>query len=359
MNAEQISVPSIPSIPHIPKWSGNTSVNTQNTAINPCTDHAPAAAMFGTHLFVAYKGTDNHNIALTTYNGTTWAGDNVIKCPSSWPQTDDGPALCVFESTLYMVYRGTGDEDNHLWMAWLSNNASIDGTGWQGDVGVNSLLATGVAEVETDHHQASLSVYPYNGADALWVAYQKNSDFYMAVYQGGKFVYNTKVNDMTGSISPESDTNPCIAPYYVESLDKTVLYMTYKARHSNNLMYAYWDGSTWTGDDDINVTMHVPIVIPQTPESNVAPVLIPQGSKLHMYFKAAHSNDLYEAALHNQAWKGNVAINMVSSITPQSDYNPGGAVFTQTIDKKTTETLVLVYKNEDDDSNQLMTAYYE
>lgn len=347
----KISLPSI--ISHLPRWSGAVSINSLNSSINPCTDHAPAAAMFGKYIFAAYKGEGNHNIAMTTFDGSNWAGDNVIECPNSWPQTDDGPALCVFNNTLYMVYRGTGDENDRLWMAWLEDDTKIDGTDWQGDVSVNSLLASGVSEVKTDYHQASLAVFPYQGNDALWVAYQNNSDFYMAVYQNGQFVYNSKVNDMEGDISPESDTNPCISTYYMRSLEQDVLYMTYKGRHSNDLYYAYWDGTTWTGNEEINIPISIPIIHPQQPKTDVCPVTIPRFKGLHMFYKGGGSDTMYKMTLHNQVWRGNFSIATLSTINPETDKSPSGAVYSHL----THHALVLVYKNPD--TNQVMVAYHE
>jgi hypothetical protein len=335
----------IPSLPSRKKWTGNEPITTTNqpSTQHPTTSAAPGMAQFGDLLFVVYKSSTDTSTWQVTYDGTSWVGDTGIQIAnaSHAPKTSDGPALAVYNGVLYMAYKSASDDS--LWMSWLDSPTTASNQ-WQGDVGVSSMKTSlpGGFNPQTQH-APSLAVYNYNGSPALWMAWQYSSDFYVAVYQNSQWVFTSKVNDMAGGLSPESNYGPSIAAY------NELLYMVFKARHSDDLMWATWDGTTWAGNQDIEV-VHKPVE--KNPASNYAPCIAPVWDELALVFKAAHHNTLLSAQLNNQVWSGNRPIKEVSHIDPQTEIGVGAAAFTS---GKTTE-LVMAYPYPG--SNQIYVAFH-
>lgn len=162
---------------------------------------------------------------------------------------------------------------------------------------------------------------------------------YTAFFDGSAWHGNTKIEDQPGGISPESNYNPGVTVF------NNWLYLIYKGAHSNTLYSCWYDGTKWNGN--IKISDQLGKI---SPESNYCPNAIVYKGLLFIVYKGASSNALYSAWFDGTTWFGNKKISsQPGDITPESDHNPGLAVFN--------DKLYIIYKGVD--SDDIYTAYFQ
>lgn len=225
-----------------------------------------------------------------------------------------------------MIYKGAHSDTLY--------SSFFDGTAWHGDTKIED--QPGNISPETNYNPG---VVVFN--NWLYVIYKgaHSNTLYSCWYDGKKWNGNIKISDQRGKISPESNYCPNAAVY------KGTLFIVYKGANSNELYSACFDGTTWFGDKKISSQ---PGNI--SPESNYNPGMVVFDDKLYIIYKSPNSDDLYTAYYQDDTWFGNTKIkDQQGGISPQSDHNPGVAVFNN--------SMYIIYKGANTD--KLYTALYD
>jgi cytolysin (calcineurin-like family phosphatase) len=218
---------------------------------------------------------------------------------------------------MWMVYRGDSD---------ALYSAFFDGATWYGDVKIAD--QPGDISPKSDHNPG---ICVYN--ERLYAVYKgaDKSDLYMCWTDGSSWAGDQKISSMPGGIAPNSNNRPCLVVFEGQ------MWAIYRSASSNDLYQAVFDGTTWSGDQKISSMPGS--ISPKTSEGVDAVVF--KGC-LYLVYKGESSNDLYTAWFDGQTWHGNTKIkDQPGGIAPQSDHNPGLAVFDG--------RLYIVYKAGDDD----------
>jgi hypothetical protein len=162
-----------------------------------------------------------------------------------------------------------------------------------------------------------------------------DNDLYLTWHDETRWRGNIKISTMLGSIDPKSNYSPNLA------LFKNALYMVYKGWNSNALFMAWFDGTTWHGNEPIFING-------VNPQSNFNPGICAYKGRLHLVYKGWDRDVLRSASFDGQAWYGNVPIS-VDGVNPRSTYCPRICVFNN--------ALYAVYKGWD--SNALHAAWFD
>jgi hypothetical protein len=221
--------------------------------------------------------------------------------------------------SLYLIYKG--ESSDTLYTTYF------DGTTWCGDVKISQEVGKTIQEVGgVSQEVAGISpesnynpgVAVYNNRLYLVYKGEDSNTLYTAYFDGNRWYGNAKISDQPGKISPESNYNPGFAVY------NNRLYLVYKGEGSNTLYTAYFDGTRWYGNEKIS---DQPGKI--SPESDYNPGVAVYDNRLYLVYKGEGSNTLYTAYFDGTKWYGNDKISdQPGGISPESNYNPGVAVFT-------------------------------
>jgi hypothetical protein len=177
--------------------------------------------------------------------------------------------------------------------------------------------------------------------DNLTIIYKgaSSNTLYTAFFDGATWFGNTKISDQYGGISPESNYNP------IPVLFNNRLYLVYKGVHGDSLYSAYYEGNSWFENIEIK---KYPTGI--TPETNYNPGGAVFTGRLYYVYKGEGSNTLYSMDFDGSSWYGNIAIeDQPGGISPDSNYNPGVAVYNN--------RLYIIYKGSG--SNTLYSAWFD
>jgi prepilin-type processing-associated H-X9-DG protein len=97
-----------------------------------------------------------------------------------------------------------------------------------------------------------------------------------------------------------------------------LLYMIYKSPNNNDLNYAYFDGYAWHGNSEIYKQLGG-----IRPQSDSNPGLAVFKGRLHMSYKGPHNDDLNIAYFDGSTWSGNTEIfKQPPGLKPVSNYSP-------------------------------------
>lgn len=324
-------------IPLSPKeeWVGNESINElSGGVINPRSSQSPAVANFASSLIVTYRGTgDNNLIYQSLYSSSTWSQDLPIKVSGHNIGTSAGPSLAVFNNTLYMAYRSSAKIDGEypIMLATLAGGQTSN-TAWQGD----TPLKINSEQLPTDH-APSLTVQGTGGSARLWLGWQKDSDLFTATFDGTTWTNNGQIEDVASNGTPSSNYNAAICGY------GSSVWVIFKARHSNHLMWAAYNTVTklWSGNLDIEDKRG----IMAKPKSDRPPGIAVFENSMYITYKGEGSNDIYQAMLTDQAWSGNKPIYQSSDIAPTTDQPPGMTTSAISTKGKPGTALIMVNKS--------------
>jgi len=195
--------------------------------------------------------------------------------------------------------------------------ATLNGTSWSGNKKISD---TSKIDPKSNHSPA-LATY----RNEIIMVYKgaSSNNIYWARFDGSTWTGNKKISD-TSKIDPKSNLSPALAAY------NNKLYMVYKGESTNNLYVAEFDGTTWTGNKKIKDISNI------DPKSNEPVGLGVYNNKLYMVYKGESTNDLYQATFDGTTWSGNTKIKDLSTISPESNYGPALAPIG--------DRLIMVYK---------------
>ncbi|HVP53731.1 MAG TPA: metallophosphoesterase [Candidatus Eisenbacteria bacterium] len=289
-----------PSVPRGYVWTGNDPISIPPN--DPESNFGPSLAVFTDgYLYMAYKGAHSNNLYLAWFDGTTWYGNQQISTSNGAPESNYSPALAVFNGYLYMVYKGA--HSNSLYLAWF------DGTTWYG----NQQISTSNGSPESNYAPA-LAVF--NGLLYMIYKGESSNTLYFAWFDGTTWYGNQQISIPNND--PESNYSPAAAVYAAPPNYTPMLYITYKGESSNTLYCAWFDGTTWYGNQAISTSNG-------SPESNYCPWMAALGDRLIMIYKGESSNTIYQAVLDGSTWSGNVPLGSFSPIAPETNL-PGSVV---------------------------------
>ncbi len=297
--------------PHKDEWTGNLTINElSNDAINPRTSASPAVANFSGSLLFTYRGGGGGLFQCLNTNDV-WSQDVAITVGGQSTDTSAGPSLAVFNGTLYMAYRSAAkiDGDYPIMLSTLPSG-STGANQWQG----NTALSIGGANLPTDH-APSLTVQGTGSSARLWLGWQKDSDLFTATFDGTTWTNNGQIGDIDPNGTPASNYGPALCGY------GSSVWVIFKGRHSNNLMWAAYNVVTdeWSGNLDIEDKRG----IMDKPKSNQPPGIAVFDGSMYITYKGENDNDIRQAMLTDQAWSGNKTILQTSDIDPVTDATTG------------------------------------
>ena len=279
-------------------------------------------------LTIIYKGAYSNTLYTAIFDGIKWDENDKISNDSGGisPESNYNPGTTVFNNLLYLLYKDA--HSNTLYLSWY------DGNKWYGNIKISDM--NGGISPESNYCP---NIVVYKGL--LYTVYKgaHSNTLYVASFDGKTWYGNTKISDINGGISPESNYNPGMVVF------NNKLYIIYKGAHSNTLYTAFYDGDKWSGNTSIkdqsgNIS----------PESNYNPGTVVFNNKLYLVYKEAHSNTLYSAWYDGHVWAGNTKIkDQGGNIDPQSNYCPNVEVYNN--------NLYIVYKEAN--SNTLYSAWYD
>lgn len=314
-------------------WTGNKTIKElSNSAINPRTSASPAVANFSNCLLFTYRG-GGGGLYQCLYDGKTWSQDTAILIGGKGIDTSDAPSLVVFNNTLYMAYRSPA-EINGDYVIMLSTLATgLTGANqWTG----NTALSISGANLPTDH-APSLTVQGTGSSARLWLGWQQSSDLFTATFDGKNWTNNGQIEDVGSNGTPASNYGPALCGY------GNSVWVIFKARHSNNLMWAAYNvvNQVWTGNQDIEDKRG----IMDKPKSDRPPGIALFEDSMYITYKAEDHNDIRQAMLTGQAWSGNKAIYDSSEIDPVTDAPTGMTAAVQSTGAgKSTTVLIMANK---------------
>jgi len=317
------------------KWTGNESINElSGGGINPRTSYSPAVANFSDSLIFTYCSMgDTGSICQSLYDGSDWSQDTAITVNGHKIGTNAGPSLAVFNGTLYMAYRSSAEIDGEypIMLATLAKDQTSN-TAWQGDTPI-SINGENLA---TDH-APSLTVQGSGSSARLWLGWQKSSDLFTATFDGSTWTNNGQIQ-VESNGTPSSDYGPAICSF------ENSVWVIFKGRHSNNLMWAAYNVVTgyWLGNLDIIVKHGGRNDVPK---SDRPPGIAALGDSMYITYKGEGSYNIYQAILNNQVWSGNKPIYESSDIDPTTDQPPGMAVAALSTKGKSDTTLIMTNKS--------------
>lgn len=296
------------------EWTGNKTIDElSNGTIKPETSASPAVANFSGRLLLTYRGGDNDLIYQCLYQKETWSQNTAITVNGHNIGTSDGPSLAVFNNTLYMAYRSSAKIDGEYPIMLATLASGFTGANqWQGDSAIN----IGGKNLPTDH-APSLTVQGTGSSARLWLGWQKDSDLFTASFDGTNWTNNGQIKDVGSNGTPSSNYGPAMCGY-----DNSV-WVIFKARHSNQLMWAAYNVVTklWSGNQDIEDKRG----IMDKPKSNLPPGIALFDGSMYITYKGEDHNDIRQAMLTDQAWSGNKTIYETSDIDPVTDASTGMA----------------------------------
>lgn len=296
-------------------WHGDTKIEDQPGNISPESNYNPGAAVLNNWLYIIYKGAHSNTLYSSWYDGKKWNGNKKIsdQLGKISPESNYCPNAVVYKGALFIVYKGASS--NELYSAWF------DGTTWFGNKKISSQKGNISPE---SNYNPGMVVFD----DKLYIIYKSanSDDLYTAYYQDGSWFGNTKIKDQPGGISPQSDNNPGVAVF------NNRMYIVYKGANSDTLYTAFYDGTTWQGNQKIS---DQPGDI--SPESNYCPNAAVYNNRLYIVYKGAHSDNIYTAAFDGNSWSGNTKIaDQAGDISPESNYTPSLSMSTVTPNNQST-----------------------
>nr|MDJ0719621.1 hypothetical protein [Prochloraceae cyanobacterium] len=121
----------------------------------------------------------------------------------------------------------------------------------------------------------------------------QSNDIYYASFDGTRWTGDIRI-DING-INPKTSSSPSSVVF------NNKLYIVYKAGQSNDIYYASFDGTRWTGDIRIDINGI-------NPKTSSSPSSVVFNSKLYIVYKAGQSNDIYYASFDGTRWTGDKKI---------------------------------------------------
>jgi hypothetical protein len=281
-----------------------------NSVINPRTSASPAVVNFSNCLLFTYRG-GGGGLFQCLYANKVWSQDVGITAGGVSLDCSEGPSLAVFNNTLYMAYRSSAKVggDYPIMLSTLASGLT-GASQWQG----TAPLSIGGNNLPTDH-APSLAVQGTGTAARLWLGWQKDSELYTATFDGKTWTNNGQIKDIPSNGTPKSNYGPALCGY------GNSLWVIFKARHSNNLMWAAYNvvNQVWSGNQDIEDKRG----IMAKPKSDRPPGIAVFEDSMYITYKGEDDNNIYQAMLTDQAWSGNKPIVSSSDIDPTTDSPTG------------------------------------
>jgi hypothetical protein len=288
-------------------WSRNEKLVIQSPGggqpqHTPKVSGTPAAALTGTNgLFLFYKAASSNDI-MVIRSDDSWSGDVPLRSPNIRPPVSDhNPAATMFGTDLILVWKN--ESSNDLWVAKMDQFLN-----WSWGVPI-SLLTNGRIAPKSN---ISPNVIAFN--DKLFIIYKGESsdDLYLTIFDSKDWSGDVKISSQPGGIVPESSDRPSLVIF------NNILYMIYKGPNNTDLNYAVFDGNVWQGNSEI---WKQPGGI--HPESDSNPGLLWLDNRMWLAYKSPNNTNLNYAYFDGTTWSGNSQITVQrGGQNPQSDFSP-------------------------------------
>ena len=251
-------------------WAGDVQIAKPDGGV-PKTSARPAAAKYGNSLYIVYRSSADSTMWYAWFDGTSWNGDIQIKTGGGKvPKTSAAPAIAVFNNILYLVYRSSADST--MWYAWF------DGSSWSGD----KQIAKPDGGVPKTSDAPALAVFN----NILYLVYRSSADSTMwyAWFDGSTWNGDVQIAKPDGGV-PKTSAAPTVAAF------EGLLYLVYKSSADSTMWFAWFDGSTWYGDKQIQI-------VNGKPKTSAAPTIaVGQHDRLYLAYRSSADSTMWWADL--------------------------------------------------------------
>ncbi len=188
------------------KWFGNVKISSQSGGISPKTSLGVAAAVYNDRLYIAYRGSSSSTLYYAWFDGAKWGGNDPVKVNGKSAETATTPALTVYTArgvapVLCAAYPGSTTGNLYF--------STFNGSSWSGNQTISvqdgpgkGTPAThggiGMAQVGND------LVLLYNGT--------VRDDIYTVKLSGNAWSGNQMLKD-TSDIKPQTGHQPAVVSY--------------------------------------------------------------------------------------------------------------------------------------------------
>jgi hypothetical protein len=232
-------------------------------------------AEYGGQLYVLYRGREETDIYVTTFNGAKWAGNNRISDLSDInPKTATSPALAVFNNLLYVLYRGEDEPDIYL--------TTFNGSKWSGNKKISDL-----SDIDP-RTETSPGVAVFNGRLYMLYRGHDSEDIYLTTHDGMSWAGNKKISDIS-NLSPRTSISPGVSVF------NNALYVLYRGENESDIYQMTFDGTSWNGNVKLSQ------ISPISPKTDDFPGLGAYNSRIYMLYRGEDEADIYQSVLE-RAW---------------------------------------------------------
>jgi hypothetical protein len=251
-------------------WSGNKKISDVSD-ISPKTSQSPAVANYGGQLYILYRGDEEPDIYLMTFNGAKWAVNKRISEISDInPKTATSPALAVFNNLLYVLYRGREETDIYV--------TTFNGVVWSGNKRISEISGID-PKTET-----SPAVAVFKGRLYMLYRGHDRDDIYLTTHDGMSWTGNRMISEIS-EISPQTDTSPAV------SVLNNELFVLYRGVNKSDIYQMTFDGTSWNGNVELSQ------VSPISPKTDDFPGLVAYNTRIYMLYRGENEPDIYQSAL--------------------------------------------------------------
>jgi hypothetical protein len=226
-------------------------------------------------VWVAYKGqsTPTDRIWFSTWNGTSWAAQQVVSCTNGTPRTGDAPALGG-GAAMTLAWKGGGDDD--IWFT------SWDGSGWGPQVTVKGSSWTAGTSTTPSWVQPYIAGNPYV---LFWKG--ESANIWMSEYNAGSGWELQKQVSCNTNPSWIFETSFTPAAAYNDQPDGAPYAVFWTSNSSTSIFYSY--------QTETSCGWSQPVTVPGA-ATNAAPAAVFPFSGPPDYFVA------WKKATNNTIW---------------------------------------------------------
>jgi hypothetical protein len=201
------------------------------------TDQAPALGLYGGYEYFAWKGKSTDKVFYSDDNarcgppgqiqlGSCWSHQATVSGPWGTARTLDAPALVGYDRDLYAFW--TGETDNRIWYS------VYNGKSWSKQELVSSAVRAPSLVLATDQ-SPTVTVYD----SELYVAWDDNTDFFFAKFNGSSWVSEPFISSILGS-------PPALVGYGGD------LYALWAAESGNAISFMAYNGDKWSTPETLS-----------------------------------------------------------------------------------------------------------
>lgn len=273
------------------------SFTQQNFQPQSLTDQAPALGLYRGYEYFAWKGKSTDKVFYADDSapcgppgqiqlGSCWSHQAPVGGPWGTARTVDSPALVGYAGDLYAFW--TGETDNKIWYS------AYNGKSWSEQEMVSSGVGAPTLVLATDQ---SPTAAVYDGD--LYVAWDDNTDFFFAKFNGSSWASEPFISSILGSA-------PALVGYGGD------LYALWTAKTGNTISAMAYNGDTWSTPGTLSGSWGTAL-------TDEAPAVTVCDSDLYVAWKGETTSRIWYSDFNGSSWAS-------QQVVPQALTNQGPAL---------------------------------